>query len=688
MQIFLSYSRVDKPFVERFAQRLKRIFRDYTIWYDDDLLGGDIWWEEILTQIAVADIFIYLLSNESVNSPYCQAEFEEARRLQKHIITVQVRDKTRLSDELGDIQYVDMKAGMDDAEAQANLIAAINKQVKLVPKRRPKPLHKEITQRPKTAQEETRLNPQDVQTATLHDKHPTVLPKPSSYVGQITIGLIVTIVGGIVLALVLNFLRPEANTGATPIPTTEVAPVPSATPTLTETPVFTPSLVPPTPTATLTPTPLPSPIPTATLTNGRLFEDDFEASELVEWDNQKAIGRIVTEGSNRILRLENNSEEFVIFSLPTRKWEDYALEASVRIERSSLSNTDVFLNIRENSTGSYAGLLDVEPSVTGLFEVFNGDFIDLGSKAINIPMNDWVKMRVQAVGNQIALYINDEPILGVTNSDHSSGGISITVAPGTIVEIDNLRVINVGVEAALARAYDFSGTDNSDWLPFEHAFEDGVPMVLVPVGCFMMGSQDGSDDENPVHEQCFDAPFWIDKYEVRNSQFNQLNGIAERESNWTEDGAPRENITWTEAHDFCAKRGGRLPTEREWEYASRGIASQNYPWGNDFVADYVVYGVNSRHKTFPVGTRLAGIAWIGALDMSGNVWEWVSSAYMAYPYSIDSENAVTPYRVFRGGSWDFNSLYLRSAKRRSNSPDTKSSDLGFRCARDVEDGSN
>src|SRR5690606_38998204 len=66
-------------------------------------------------------------------------------------------------------------------------------------------------------------------------------------------------------------------------------------------------------------------------------------------------------------------------------------------------------------------------------------------------------------------------------------------------------------------------TRNEDWTPTERDF-DGVAMVLVPVGCFMMGHSDGDKDEEPVHEQCFPTPFWIDKYEVTNAQFARFAG--------------------------------------------------------------------------------------------------------------------------------------------------------------------
>jgi formylglycine-generating enzyme required for sulfatase activity len=105
-------------------------------------------------------------------------------------------------------------------------------------------------------------------------------------------------------------------------------------------------------------------------------------------------------------------------------------------------------------------------------------------------------------------------------------------------------------------------------------------MALVPAGCFPMGSNDGDFDEQPVHQICFDTPFWIDVTEVTNGQFAALSGQAERSSNWTDADRPRETVTWVEADAFCRLRGARLPTEAEWEYAAREPDGLVYPWGN------------------------------------------------------------------------------------------------------------
>lgn len=92
------------------------------------------------------------------------------------------------------------------------------------------------------------------------------------------------------------------------------------------------------------------------------------------------------------------------------------------------------------------------------------------------------------------------------------------------------------------------------------------------------------------------------------------------------DERPVENITWFEAHTFCELRDTRLPTEAEWEYAARGPDNLNYPWGNEFEEDFVVYQNNSDDQTATVGSRTPGASWVGTLDMSFPEVNSVSSA--------------------------------------------------------------
>ncbi|MBN1679960.1 MAG: SUMF1/EgtB/PvdO family nonheme iron enzyme [Anaerolineae bacterium] len=235
-----------------------------------------------------------------------------------------------------------------------------------------------------------------------------------------------------------------------------------------------------------------------------------------------------------------------------------------------------------------------------------------------------------------------------------------------------------------------AGSSNRDWTPASQEI-NGVTMMLVPAGCFMMGSETGTDNEKPVHEICFDEPFWIDRTEVTRGMYTECvaDGVCSETlaSNYsTENNQPINNLTWFQAKDYCAWREARLPTEAEWEYAARGPEGWTYPWGDEFAWNYVVYSGNSP-QTAEVGSRPDGASWVGALDMSGNVWEWTSTINEAYPYRADDgredNSDANSSRVLRGGSFfDDSSDSLRAAFRNWNHPGLEYFNIfGFRCAR-------
>ncbi|MBN1563314.1 MAG: SUMF1/EgtB/PvdO family nonheme iron enzyme [Anaerolineae bacterium] len=248
-----------------------------------------------------------------------------------------------------------------------------------------------------------------------------------------------------------------------------------------------------------------------------------------------------------------------------------------------------------------------------------------------------------------------------------------------------------------------------NWSPIIQDF-DGVAMALVPAGCFRMGSTEPeydyavdlclaneSDeetcqgyylDERPAHEQCFDEPFWIDVYEVTNDQFQQYGGEAAVDTPVGRATYPRESISQIEARDFCAQRGGRLPTEAEWEYAARGPYNLIFPWGNEFDGSRLNYqppsGASSQIR--PVGSYESGASWVGALDMAGNVVEWVSTQYQAYPFTIDGGLPDRESYVLRGGGWFMWPEAARSAARLGvfDLVEGWYGNTGFRCVRDVQ----
>lgn len=244
----------------------------------------------------------------------------------------------------------------------------------------------------------------------------------------------------------------------------------------------------------------------------------------------------------------------------------------------------------------------------------------------------------------------------------------------------------------------FVVTSNVDWTPVEQEF-DGVTMVLVPPGCFDMGGDAQAqswefgnwlDGVSEGGQQCFDDPFWIDKYEVTQAQFTQLGG-QKAEDNWRSgDELPVETITWFEAHEYCVLRGSRLPIESEWEYAARGPDGVIYPWGNTLNTNYAVWN-RGFQGTSEVGSIPEGASWVGAMDMSGNVWEWIGTLYQPYPYDVaDSQSSYqvdsSAPRAVRGGSWsDTFDVYLRGTTRGGSNPELAEWFTGFRCVRAFND---
>ena len=253
--------------------------------------------------------------------------------------------------------------------------------------------------------------------------------------------------------------------------------------------------------------------------------------------------------------------------------------------------------------------------------------------------------------------------------------------------------------------------------------------------CFEMYDEDkyckrsAYGSEQPVHTVALDA-FWIDQTEVTNSQFltflRERGNQAEDGISWLEPGAghngivygyvkeidgkfrieggyedyPVIEVSWYGAAAYCDWVGGRLPTEAEWEYAARGPDSHLYPWGNTFDGARVNYrDASFTSQAFgqdresddgyarwaPVGSYPDGGSWCGALDMAGNVWEWVSDRWSANYYGESPETnpegpASGDLRIGRGGSWFDERWHVRSNYRKGLSPSSSRMHwIGFRC---------
>ena len=230
---------------------------------------------------------------------------------------------------------------------------------------------------------------------------------------------------------------------------------------------------------------------------------------------------------------------------------------------------------------------------------------------------------------------------------------------------------------------------------------DGASMVQIPAGEFQMGSNDGNDDEKPVHAIYLNA-FYIDRYEVTNAQYKKFMDAKGYEapsywndSNYNAPNNPVVGVNWNDAKAYAEWADERLPTEAEWEKSARGgLTGKQYPWGDTLTHDDANYsgtgGKDIWESTSPVGSFAPN--GYGLYDMAGNVWEWCvdwygSNYYANSPKSNPKGPGSGEVAVFRGGSW-LNSFAddLRVANRTTaalnpayDAPTYDYYNVGFRC---------
>ncbi len=210
-------------------------------------------------------------------------------------------------------------------------------------------------------------------------------------------------------------------------------------------------------------------------------------------------------------------------------------------------------------------------------------------------------------------------------------------------------------------------------------------IILVPAGNFIMGSDNGNPDEQPVHIVYLNV-FYIEKYEVTNAlykscvdanvcpfpEFINSNSRATYFGDSRYDQYPVIGVTWDMAKAYCEWRGARLLTEAEWEKAARGTTGRTYPWGEGIDQSRANYNNNNDPNyagdTSKVDAYPNGVSPYGVFDMAGNVWEWLADIYDASYYAsltLPVANPLGPteglYHVVKGGSWDSNSYDLRSS---------------------------
>jgi len=224
---------------------------------------------------------------------------------------------------------------------------------------------------------------------------------------------------------------------------------------------------------------------------------------------------------------------------------------------------------------------------------------------------------------------------------------------------------------------------------------DGMEMVLIPAGKFIMGSMpgEGDEDEIPQHEVYLDD-FYIDFHEVTNAQYKmfiEATGHPEppfwHDERFNKPDQPVVGVSWFDAHEYAKWVGRRLPTEAEWEKAARGTDRRIYPWGNEWTAEGKVVSAPRS-----INSNKLDVSPYGVVDMAGNVSEWVADFYSKeyYRSAVNWRNPLGPMvtgfvklKVIRGASWkDFSPKTARCADRKHNIPSMKLNFVGFRLAKD------
>jgi formylglycine-generating enzyme required for sulfatase activity len=217
--------------------------------------------------------------------------------------------------------------------------------------------------------------------------------------------------------------------------------------------------------------------------------------------------------------------------------------------------------------------------------------------------------------------------------------------------------------------YNYNGQAIIDW-------------ASIPAGSFLMGSnlKEINRVSDETQHRVTLTGFKMSKYEVTFEQYDAFCEATNREQppdeGWGRGQHPVINVSWDDATDYATWMGCRLPTEAEWEYACRAGSTSSFNTGKSLSTNQAKIEGN---ETNEVGSFAAN-AW-GLFDMHGNVSEWCSDWYGAYPGTAQT-NPKGPKtgtgRVYRGGSWGDGANRSRAAYRSNSHPENSYSNLGFR----------
>ncbi|MBK9748880.1 MAG: SUMF1/EgtB/PvdO family nonheme iron enzyme [Chloroflexi bacterium] len=612
MRLFISYAHVDKAIVKDWVVS-KLVAGGHDVWFDDRLVAGQDWKQQLSGEIERSDALVYCMTPESVASDWCLWELTRAVDLGKPVISVLMQARTHLPDQLKKLQYVDFSDG-PTGNAVARLMGGLHN---LSPAQIPS-TPADSNGKPAHAIEQGENAEQNVIMKILRD--------PLWQFVGVVIGVVAIVIGIVTSGGSGN----STQSAAQPTPST-------------------PRII---------------AQQNIDIRNGPGTNFD-RIAVLNVGDHLDILGISEDDRWYQVLLADGNTG-WVVVASSTGEVSGPLGALAVIVPTNTPTATPT-------QTPTATDAPTATPTVTDTSEP--SDTPTLTATETQAPT---------ATPTQ-----TDSPTSTTAPSDTPQPPTDTAAVDSTHTEAPETAIATPDV---VASASQFG----------ECPSQFGAEMVFVPATSFRMGSPEGvgEDDERPQREVMLDA-FCMDVYEVTNGSYrtcveagvcsppqrNSSRLVRQYYSSTDYDQFPIVNVTWDQAQTFCEYRGGRLPTEAEWEFAARldlGTSQlRAYAWGDEppllSRANFAGVGIGD---VVAVGQYPAGRNSLGIFDLNGNAAEWMADFYSFYdlgqvynPTGTDSGSE----RVVRGGSYINNAEDIRSAARDSEPQTAYSDRIGFRC---------
>jgi formylglycine-generating enzyme required for sulfatase activity len=351
------------------------------------------------------------------------------------------------------------------------------------------------------------------------------------------------------------------------------------------------------------------------------------------------------------------------------------IDATIKIAGKDYGTTPS--TIRNMLIGTYTVELSLPGYATALEKV---NITEEAISTVNVILQNGREVTILSTPNGTDLYIDDK-LIGLTPYVVSLpfGFHTFRISKDGKKSEKQVNIAQSGGESSFTLSFDIKSFNET---------VNGVSFDMIPIegGSFMMGSNDGDRDEQPIHRVTV-SDFSIGNTEVTQALWKAVMG--NNPSYFKGDNLPVDNVSWSDVQEFIEKlnhltgKKYRLPTEAEWEYAAGGGSKNRTKWaGTDvesLLGNYAWYNTNSGDKTHDVATKLPNS--LGLYDMTGNVWEWCSDRFG--DYSINDQMNPTgvtsgSLRAFRGGAWAYGLQNCRVSSRDRNKIKYTRYFVGFR----------